>query len=719
LRQDVQRRPRTHHKKHTKMGGNHNRAQGPSYLVESFTLCSQDYVPQRRGLGRRPDPTFSRDRASSPSRQNSPQEKLRTLCRSFGSKVGDLELGTIGSYLDRYVKAVNLALERVYSDPARAKRLGEELSNYRGHEHTLLRGDRDLSYQHNEAFRQLVFERLHRNVLEQAARTVHSDHTRRRLVEAALSLLNTSAADQVRLLKNRYIPADLIRRVRDSCSEAKNNGTGYHYALGALRQVRKALDEYVLTSLAQPLGSRAGQRRRVSDYLRTDSPERDRVTSLIADRVCHWHAEGYPFTVPQLRKWSLDYSASTENAQGQGYWFTLDSERENEVLLHVKLPAGVIGTHNECSPYGSQTLTFRFLDWLPRAAADDRARAKAADQEGQTARATQLRFRAVKLEDQHHQLMNTILLQHTAHTLSRLRQRKGSNPEEVTRLEAEMKRLKSSRRSAPPRLLLRGHRVTLQIPFVSPDRKTLPEVLGEKEYIAHAGVDRGVRVPVTLSVQEAEGYMDEMLRVEYLLQKRERLRKHASVLRSEVDRRRNNWEKKRPGLSHPAFLLKKERHQDAVWQKVCRLDREVSRLVASRTVWFCEEHSVKTVYFEDLRNYHAPGGHRGLSWSLSSNLWGMIIDTVRYMRESLGHSPYSVWTVNPAWTSQTCHVCGQRGLRVRDGGSRIEKKGGEYFYCPHCDSHLHSDVNAARNMIHAQESSAIPGRTCPTLSNQQ
>ena len=133
-------------------------------------------------------------------------------------------------------------------------------------------------------------------------------------------------------------------------------------------------------------------------------------------------------------------------------------------------------------------------------------------------------------EDQHQQLMNTIQVPHLAYALSCLRQKRESDPEEVARLEADMKSLKSLRRSAPPRLLMRGHRVTLQIPFLSPDRKTLLQVLGEKEYTALAGVDRGVRVPVALSVQEDGDYLDELLRVEYLLEKRERLREQASLL---------------------------------------------------------------------------------------------------------------------------------------------------------------------------------------------
>jgi transposase len=63
-------------------------------------------------------------------------------------------------------------------------------------------------------------------------------------------------------------------------------------------------------------------------------------------------------------------------------------------------------------------------------------------------------------------------------------------------------------------------------------------------------------------------------------------------------------------------------------------------------------------------------------------------------------------------------------MRVEGPGSEVEKKGGEYFYCQDCDSHIHADINAARNMIQVQTqtSSAVPGRAnteYPSLSNQK
>jgi IS605 OrfB family transposase len=163
-------------------------------------------------------------------------------------------------------------------------------------------------------------------------------------------------------------------------------------------------------------------------------------------------------------------------------------------------------------------------------------------------------------------------------------------------------------------------------------------------------------------------------------------------------------------------------HVGALWRKVRCLDHEIARLVASKTVWFCEEHRVRKLFFEDLRNFQGHEGSRDLSYNLSSNLWRKIIDTVRYMRESLGHSKYSVWTVNPRYTSLTCHVCRVRGVRVVDEASTTERKGGEFFYCGRCDEHFHADINAARNIIHVQDSSVVLGGTkdiCPSLSNLQ
>ncbi|TFH03290.1 MAG: hypothetical protein E4H14_16895, partial [Candidatus Thorarchaeota archaeon] len=673
-------------------------------LVESFVLNSEDREVSRKGKGRSPDPSFKRN--------GELVQQLFLLSKQSGRKVKDIDLNLLTSHFANYVKVVNLILSRIYMTDKRAQSLGKALSEYRGRAYTLLRKEKDLCYQHNNDFKELLYERLHRNALEHAGRTLHADYTRRALFTSAIKVLTDSSDDVLNLLRRKRIPSDLIRRVRDSCEFVKNNGSGYHYTLGVLRQVCLALDLYLLDSIGLKIGWRGRQRKKVSSLLKEDSPDCQQVKALIEKDLRKWKSKGYPFTVPQLRSYSLDFSASTENATGQGYWFTLDPDRENEILLHLKLPPGIDGTHPDASPYRGKTLTFRFLDWLPRAASEGSEKVKRAEEIEDFPRAERLRFRAAMFEDMHTQLRNTIELQHLTHRLTKLRQKRESDEEETAVLETRVKELKTARRSAPPRLLLRDGRVILQVPFLSPNGEVSTKILGAREYDNRAGVDRGLRVPVVLSVQKKQEYTDLLLRVEHLIAKRECLRKHAYQLQSITDRKKNNWERKRKGLSYPGYILKKERHITALWRKVRRLDREVARVIASKTVWFCEEHRVKTLFFEDLRSFQGHAGSKDLSYNLSSNLWGNIIDTVRYMREALGHSKYSVWTVNPRYTSQTCHACGERGIRVEDESSTKKKKGGEYFYCRECEEHFHADVNAARNIIHVHPGpSVVSGRT--------
>ncbi len=707
MTQESQRRPWTQKRKQkqkTMDGRLITYSKSKSYLVESFVLNSEDRVVSRKGKGRIPDPSFKRD--------NDSIKQFSILSKQSGRKVTDIDLNLLTGHFENYVKFVNLLLSRMYWTDKRARSLGKGLSEYRGRAYTLLRKEKDLSYHHNDDFKKLVYERLYRNALEHAGRTLLADFTRRALFTSTIKLLAESSDDVLKLLRRKRIPADLIRRVRDSCEEVKNNGSGYHYTLGVLRQVRLALDRFILDDLGLKIKWRGRQRKKISSLLKKDSPDYHRVKTLVEKELRKWKSKGYPFTVPQLRKYSLDFSASTENSTGQGYWFTLDSERENEVLLHLKLPPGIDGTHNDASPYRGKTLTFRFLDWLPRAASEDAEKAQRAEDARNFPRAEKLRFRAAKFEDMHQQLMTTIELQHLTHRLTRLRGKKASDGDEIAVLESKIKELKQAMRSAPPRLLLRDGMAILQIPFLSPNGAVSSKVLGARAYTTKGGVDRGLRVPVVISVQKEQEYTELLLKVEHQIRKRECLRKQAYRLQSVTDRKKNNWERKRKGLSYPGHILKKERHINALWRKVRRLDREVTRVIASETVWFCEDHKVKTLFFEDLRSFQAHGGSKDLSYNLSSNLWGKIIDTVRYMRESLGHSKYSVWTVNPRYTSQTCHVCGERGVRVKDETSITKKKGGEYFYCKKCEEHFHADVNAARNIINVHPGpSVVSGRT--------
>jgi hypothetical protein len=685
----------------------------PTFLTQTFALNSFTRQTARKGQGRKPNPLFSR-RAFG---------KVPAVLQSnSGKKCSVADLSILSQHFDRYIQAVNLILQKVYNkSDAQAKSIGWKLDTARGRGYVILREEPKLNWEQNNEFGQLVFERMFRNALETAARIILADYSRRELVRALLRILMESGDDISRLVGNKRIPPELVRRVCDSVT--CGNGSGFHYALSACKQVRRALDEAILSAFDQtnsttPLhlggGRRNKQRARVREILECDAPQSAQIRHALCTQVEMWHTYGFPFTSPVFRMQTEDFSASTENTTGQGYWFKVDPDRQDEIILYLKTPPGVLGHETDKeSPYRSQTLRFRFLNWLPHKAQRARRKAREALRRGDSERALRLEFRASHFEDMSSQLMNMVALHHAKRTLAKLTSRRTKDRGEIERLRSEVTRLKDARRCAPPTIQLGEGKASLSIPFRPPSQELLKSVLPSQSRTRYAGVDRGLRNPVVISISNGDGdYEERIIRRRILFIKREKLRQRARQLASQIARRRNNWESKHPGQIAPDSILKRERELGSVWLKVRRLNREISHQVACETVWFCESRKVKTVYFEDLRFFQGAGGMHTHSWNLSTNLWSLMIKGVRYRREALGHYKGGVWMVNPAWTSQICSGCGERGVRVEYPLDTEETKGGEYFFCSHCQMNLHADVNAARNIVKIQmESSAIPGRT--------
>jgi transposase len=672
---------------------------GLRYLTESFTLNSVERVVSRHGKGRKPE---------------SMMNDIVCACgeSSTGRNLKDIDVSKLGEHFAVYARLVNMVLERVYETDEQAESVGRQLSEYRGKGYDLLKRIGYLRYRDNEEIKSICFERMYRNALEEAARVILSDWRRRQLIATSLSVLGRDEELALRLLKNKYISSSLIATIRKECSAIKTNGKNYYYVVSVLKQLRRLLDESVLTERQEPLGFRKSQRVRVRKLL-AQSP--GSIMPTVKVHLAKWSIEGYPFSVPKMLSFSEDFSAGSESDIGQGYWYSIDRdpERKNEVLLFLKLPEPIEGIEHTDSPYKSRTLSFRFLNWFPRAIEQDLLKAERAERDGQHQRAKQLRFRMAKFSDMHQQLMNTIEYQHLTYRLKLLSFRKSADSKELKQMEARKDVLRRSRRCKPPQLVFHGHRAILYLPFLPPTQEVIETALGKTKYHRRAGADRGLRVQVAVSVQKDEQYVDELIEMNQLLKKRIVLLEDTKWLQSKIVRMQNNWDTKHPDLGHPSHLLKKRRQYEAVWDRIRRIDREISRQVASRLVWFCEEHEVKTIVFENLKNYSAPAGLSNLSWSLSANLFSKVFETVRYMRRSIGHSHGGVWAVNPALTSQTCHQCGEIGIRVADELSTTEMRAGEFFYCEKCGEHFHADVNASRNIIHVQNSvsSVVPGRS--------
>ncbi|MHA1638127.1 MAG: zinc ribbon domain-containing protein, partial [Candidatus Thorarchaeota archaeon] len=595
-------------------------------------------------------------------------------------------------------------LEIAYADSKYLQILGKRLDDSRGQGYVILRDEPRFKWKRDNEFGKLLFERLHRNVLETASRIIYSDYTRRDLVSRLLKILVEDVDQLVRLVTCRRIPSDLARRVKQSVGKKYDNA--YHYALTACRQVRNLLRKEIRDSFP----NKEGEKELFLSHLQKDgTPEKAKIVLALSTTVRIWSKIGFPFLNPIFRRNTIDFAASTENATAQGYWFESDGERDDEIILYIKTPPGIIG-HRESkkSPYKSQTIKLRFLNWMPGKAERARLKAQIERSRGNEARAIELEFRAEKFEDMSHQLKNVLKLQFLTRKLSKLRLQKKSNEREIARLKERMYELRDSRRCAPPIIQLKDKKAILTIPFMAPDKNLLERTLPVKKRSGIAGVDRGLRYAMVVSAKNDDVYEEIMIGRQDLLKKRDRLRLRTRELMSQISRKRNNWEKKKSKLPPPSLILKKERDLESVWRKIRRLDKEISHQVANETVWFCEHRGVERLHFEDLRSFTGKAGMKTHSWNLSTNLWGEMIKGVRYRRQALGHRSGGVWTVNPAWTSQTCSVCGERGFRVPTSDSTTEKKGGEFFYCERCEIHLHADVNAARNIIHVKtEPSAV------------
>ncbi len=226
-----------------------------------------------------------------------------------------------------FVRLVNMVIERVYSSEQRLAQVGAALSENHSHSYVVLSKLDYLSYRHNEEVRAQCFARMYNNVLEQAARIILSDWTRRQLMASALRVLSTDEHAPLRLVSNRYVPPDLVRRTMRECVLLRDKGHGFYYSLSVLRQLRRAIDEQVLNARGEPLGSRGQQRRRVQQLL-TDAATSDSTRRTVTRCVQTWALVGLPFTTPQMNSTSTveDFSASTGNMPSQGYWYVRDHE---------------------------------------------------------------------------------------------------------------------------------------------------------------------------------------------------------------------------------------------------------------------------------------------------------------------------------------------------------------------------------------------------------
>ncbi|WP_460653337.1 RNA-guided endonuclease InsQ/TnpB family protein [Kribbella endophytica] len=107
---------------------------------------------------------------------------------------------------------------------------------------------------------------------------------------------------------------------------------------------------------------------------------------------------------------------------------------------------------------------------------------------------------------------------------------------------------------------------------------------------------------------------------------------------------------------------------------------------------------------------YLPNGRRakaGLNRGVLSNAWGLLVR--RLEQKAAGRFE----KINPAYTSQTCSVCGHRAPESRESQA--------VFRCVACGHRAHADVNAAINIAAGRAVSArreMPGRASPKREPQ-
>jgi len=147
-----------------------------------------------------------------------------------------------------------------------------------------------------------------------------------------------------------------------------------------------------------------------------------------------------------------------------------------------------------------------------------------------------------------------------------------------------------------------------------------------------------------------------------------------------------------------------------IYRKVRRQREHVLHVESAR---YAKSHGV--IVIEDLKianmtrsatgTVETPGKRvaqkRGLNRSILAAGWGRFADMLAYKTVWNGSTLVKVW---PAYSSQTCPVCGHV-----DVASRV----GERFLCTACGHRDHADVNASVNIKTRVNRSGLPGEDTP------
>lgn len=135
------------------------------------------------------------------------------------------------------------------------------------------------------------------------------------------------------------------------------------------------------------------------------------------------------------------------------------------------------------------------------------------------------------------------------------------------------------------------------------------------------------------------------------------------------------------------FGKKRARHQklkSAISQKQSRWTNDLNHKLSRQLVDYCVVQEIGVLSLENLKGSQLSNRKfRRYTWAFKD-----LLSKIEYKAKYAG---LKVISVDPRYTSQTCHICGQKERSNRQTQSR--------FHCDNCSLTMNADINAAKNIM--------------------
>jgi putative transposase len=131
---------------------------------------------------------------------------------------------------------------------------------------------------------------------------------------------------------------------------------------------------------------------------------------------------------------------------------------------------------------------------------------------------------------------------------------------------------------------------------------------------------------------------------------------------------------------------KRSKHQslkDEITDQQSRWTADLNHKLSRQLINYCIQQKIDVLSLENLKGQTLSNRkHRTYNWAFKD-----LLTKITYKAELEG---IKVISVNPAYTSQTCSVCGSKSKDNRASQSK--------FHCLNCGTTLNADVNASKNI---------------------